>query len=634
MSVNYKLQDFDLEDVVLLGEYQVNAFEKEMNYLTSFDLDRLLAGFRQTAGVDKKGKEVYAGWENLLIGGHTLGHYLTACVQAYKSANIHPEDKKQMAETITYLVNGLRECQVAGKTGLIFGAKILDPTNIEQQFDMVEQGKTEIFKESWVPYYTLHKIFCGLVSVALLDGEMAEVAKVAKTIASDLADWVYNRGSKWSEETHNTVLSIEYGGVNDCLYDVYLLTGKEEHLKAAQLFDEIALFERIYKAKSGDDALNNMHANTNIPKFQGALKRFLVTGEEKFLEYVKHFFWMVVENHTYITGDNSEWEHFGKDKILDGERTNCNCETCNAYNMLKICKILYKLTGDTVYADWYENTYINSILSSQNPETGMTTYFQPMASGYFKTFSDPFTSFWCCTGSGMENFTKLGESYYFHTDKALVVNQYISSKITWKEQGVSLVQETKIPAENTATFTVQGDFKGELWFRIPAWQKKDMVIAVNGKEVAYQVTGACEGKGYAVLAGGLADGDVVTVTLALGITAKNLPDGPDTYGFLYGPYVLSGLLGQDHMEEGKTGVDVTIAKEKAFAKGTFAGEEEVISVKKGSVLDFMASADAHFEKSVKDGAVFFDLKDTDAKLQYTLHYAQYKSRFGLYFKFK
>ena len=342
--------DFSLKDLTLLGEYQVNALEKEINYLLSFDLDRLLAGFRETAGLDKKGKERYGGWESLLIGGHTLGHYLTACAQAYSSANTGNEEKEGLAKNLTYLVQELRACQLAQGTGLIFGAIILDPSNVEQQFDMVEQGKTEIFKESWVPYYTLHKLFCGLVSIAYLEQELGETAKLAKVIASDLADWVYNRGSKWSEQTHKTVLSIEYGGVNDCLYDVYLLTGKEEHLKAAQLFDEVELFERIYHAKPGDDALNNMHANTNIPKFQGALKRYLVTGEEQFLEYVKHFFWLVVNCHSYITGDNSEWEHFGKDNILDGERTNCNCETCNAYNMLKICKLLYMITGDTVYA--------------------------------------------------------------------------------------------------------------------------------------------------------------------------------------------------------------------------------------------------------------------------------------------
>ncbi|MBQ5563119.1 MAG: glycoside hydrolase family 127 protein, partial [Clostridia bacterium] len=36
--------------------------------------------------------------------------------------------------------------------------------------------------------------------------------------------------------------------------------------------------------------------------------------------------------------------------------------------------------------------------------------------GYFKVYGERFTKFWCCTGTGMENFTKLGDSLYFHSE--------------------------------------------------------------------------------------------------------------------------------------------------------------------------------------------------------------------------
>lgn len=98
--------------------------------------------------------------------------------------------------------------------------------------------------------------------------------------------------------------------------------------------------------------------------------------------------------------------------MLDKERTSCNCETCNVYNMLKMTKQLFLLTGEVKYADWYENAFVNSILSSQHPETGMTTYFQPMVSGYYKVYGERFGQFWCCNGTGLENFTKLQESFY------------------------------------------------------------------------------------------------------------------------------------------------------------------------------------------------------------------------------
>ena len=56
-------------------------------------------------------------------------------------------------------------------------------------------------------------------------------------------------------------------------------------------------------------------------------------------------------------------------------------------------------------------------------------YFQPMASGYQKVFGTLENSFWCCTGSGMENFTKLQDSIYFKGKNVIAVNQYLASKL-------------------------------------------------------------------------------------------------------------------------------------------------------------------------------------------------------------
>ena len=419
------LDSFSLSDITLKDAYLVNASEKETEYLLSIDADRLLAGFRETAGLDMKGKKRCAGWEDSLIGGHTMGHYLTACVQAYEYAGTSAENRKKLFKIIEYIAKTLKECQDATGTGFIFGSTVLDAENVEKQFDNVEKGLTDINTEAWVPWYTMHKIFEGLLSVESMKDENAkDVASCALETVSALGDWVYGRTSGWGAETHKTVLSTEYGGMNDVLYDLYILTGKEEHKKAAESFDETELFEKVLNAKPGDDVLNNIHANTTIPKFMGALKGYVADrSKTEYLEYAKAFWTLVTEHHSYVTGGNSEWEHFGRDNILDAERTNANCETCNAYNMLKLTKLLFMITGEQKYAEWYENTFINSILSSQNPETGMTTYFQPMASGYFKVFSSPEENFWCCTGTGMENFSKLGESFYFKKGNTLIVDK-------------------------------------------------------------------------------------------------------------------------------------------------------------------------------------------------------------------
>lgn len=624
---------FSLSKVILKDSYLVNAFEKEVLYLTAFDTDKLLAGFRETAGVDMRSTERYSGWENMLIGGHTLGHYMTACVRSCESANCNASDRHELLIILKRLVDGLKECQEAGKTGFLFGATILDKENVELQFDYVEENKTNIMTQAWVPWYTMHKLFEGFVSVVNMDlnGELtANIKATAKEITAKLADWVYGRTSSWSEELNKIVLGIEYGGMNDCLYDVYLITDKQEHLEAAHTFDQVELFERVLHGDKGDNILNNYHANTTIPKFLGALKRYVVTGEEDYYEYALHFWRLVGENHTYITGGNSEWEHFGEDLVLNKERTNCNCETCNVYNMLKMTKLLFMITGDVKYADWYENAFINSILSSQNPETGMTTYFQPMDSGYYKVYGEKFNKFWCCTGTGMENFTKLQESFYFQKEDTLIVNQYFASSVIWNN--AEIIQCANIPQSELVSFLIKQPLAGNILFRLPYWLADSAKIIVNEKNCPYSITGGGENKGYALVEGPFEANTRIELALPMKVVAYNLPDGENTYGFKYGPVVLSALLGTKDMIDTTTGVNVTIPSNRILEEQYLPGQSEQIIISEGSVEEWIHDLDRHFVRK-EPGILEWILTGTNANLTYVPHYSQYKERYGIYFTF-
>ena len=620
------IMNFSLADITMTDEYCTNAFEKELKYLLSFDNDRLLSGFRENAGLSTKGAKRYGGWENTNIAGHAVGHYLTALAQAYLHPELNDSQRKEISSKIYALVDGLRECQKnsKGKAGFIWAAAHPNGTGVEVQFDNIEAGKSNIINEAWVPWYTMHKLIAGIVDIYNATGY-----EPAKELGSELGDWVYNRCRTWDERKHNTVLSIEYGGMNDCLYDLYMITGKDEHAAAAHYFDETNLHEAVLKG--GANVLNNKHANTTIPKFLGALKRYIalngkiVNGEKvdasRYLQYAEAFWDMVVTHHTYITGGNSEWEHFGMDDVLDKERTNCNCETCNSYNMLKLSRELFKITGDSKYMDFYENTYYNSILSSQNPETGMTTYFQPMATGYFKVYSSEFDHFWCCTGSGMESFTKLGDSIYMHCDDTLYVNMYQSSVLNWADKNMKITQESSIPESDTAKFTIDGSGAAEFRFRIPDWTAGKLKVKVCGEDYSYKTV-----NGYAQVTGDFKTGDIIELTIPEAVKAYSLPDNNTVYGFKYGPVVLSAELGKQNMITSSTGMWVTIPKDKVTPSETIQ-----ITDNNSSVSTFMANIDKHL---VRDGSSMkFTLKDTEQTLTFSPHYRQYQQRYGIYWNF-
>ena len=583
------LEDFSMQNVTLLDKYEQNAFNKEVEYLKSLEPDRLMRGFGDISG-RKINAEKYGGWETSAIQGHTLGHYLTAVSQAYATSK--DEELKKITD---YMISVLKGCQL--KNGYLHAIP-------ESHYDQIESGNTS---GTWVPWYSMHKILAGLVDVYAFTGN-----KDALKIASKLGDWVYSRTSKWTPEMQQTVLNVEYGGMNDCLYNLYKHTKNEKHMSAAHSFDEMSLFEPLY---NGKDILNGKHANTTIPKIVGAINRYTVTGEEYYLQVAANFWQIVVENHTYITGGNSEWEHFGEPKVLDAERTSCNCETCNTYNMLKLTRALFKATGDVRYSDYYENTFINAILSSQNPQTGMTTYFQPMASGFFKVYSSPFDHFWCCTGSGMENFSKLGDSIYFHNENSIFVNRYTSSSVIWEEKGLTITQNADLPV---VTFTVNGSADAEIVLRVPDWCKDKPTVKINGEKKLVR-----EKNGFITLDRVWKDGDVIEYQMPMSITIHSLPDNENAVAFKYGPWVLSADMGTNNMNTGTTGVDVTVPLWDTALSDT-------LIVEKGTVNKWLRNIE---ENLVKIGdSLEFKLNGTNQELIFSPHYKQHTNRYGIYFR--
>lgn len=591
-----RLKDFQMDQVIVTNEYYVNAFAKEVAYLKSFQADRLLAGFRENRGLLPKA-EKYPGWESTEIKGHTLGHYLTASSHAYTNTK-----DKQILDTLLYMMDELHACQF--ESGYISAFP-------EKLFDHVENNQP-----AWVPWYTMHKMISGFISVY-----KSTYSQAARDIVTKLGDWVFNRTSTWSPEVHAKVLAVEYGGMNDCLYELYRLTGDEKHLSAAHMFDELTLFTPIHE---GIDILRGKHANTTIPKFLGALNRYKVLGESEafYLEACIQFWDMVVHHHSYITGGNSEWEHFGEPDILNGERSNFTCETCNSYNMLKLTRELFKITKNVKYADFYENNLINAILSSQNPETGMTMYFQPMATGYFKVYSSPFDHFWCCTGTGMENFTKLNDSIYFHSENSLYVNQYISSSLTWEDMQMEITQTTNIPETDTARFIIRipdgGERKLAVHFRVPDWASGEIAVALNGMNILCSVQ-----EHYVVLDRVWQNNEVVDIQIPMKVSYLGLQDCQSVVGFKYGPVVLSAALGQADMVQSLTGVMVSVPTKSMLIK-------DFITIKNGSAAHWLDHIEEHLVK--KEDQLAFVLRNTDEDdhLVFTPHYKQHQERYGIY----
>jgi DUF1680 family protein len=544
---------FGLEQVRLLPGPFRDAMELDRKYLLSLEPDRLLHNFRVNAGLSSSARPL-GGWEapSCELRGHFVGHYLSACALLYAATG--DQRLKGKAEDV---VAELAKCQKALGGGYLSAFP-------EEFIDRVEN-----FRKVWAPWYTLHKVLAGLIDVHEHCGSAR-----ALEVARRFADWAEARTDRLGDERMQKMLGNEHGGMNEALANLYALTGEEKYLRLARRFNHRAVIE---PASRRQDRLTGLHANTQIPKFIGAARQYELTGDEG-LRAAAAFFWdTVVKERSYVIGGNSDGEHFTPpDKLSQALGTN-TAETCNTYNMLKLTCHLFCWAPRAEYADYYERALYNHILASQDPRTGMMCYYVPLRPGARKAYSTPLNSFWCCTGTGVENHARYGEAIYFHDggDK-LYWALFVASELDWKAKGVKLRQETRYPEEGRSRllFTCDKPVRLGLQVRHPAWATAGFAITVNGRKEAVD----SKPGSFAVVARTWQSGDVVEVTMPLPLHTEGFRDNPHRQAVLHGPLVLAA-----EVPPGKSASVAVSAEGKALAglkpvagkPSTFVGPGEV-----------------------------------------------------------
>ncbi|WP_186577861.1 glycoside hydrolase family 127 protein [Aquibacillus kalidii] len=514
-------------DVKLLDGIFRKSQEKGKEYLLYLDVDRLVAPCYEAVH-QKARKPRYGGWESMGIAGHSIGHWLSAVATMYEVTGDEALNKK-----LEYAINELELIQSLDGTGYVSGFP-------RDCFDEVFTGEFRVdnfsLGGSWVPWYSLHKIFAGLIDVYQILG-----MNKALEIVTKLSEWAHTGLSKLSDQQFQKMLTCEHGGMNEAMADMYLITGEEKYLILAKRFCHQAILEPLAK---GEDDLEGKHANTQIPKVIGAAKLYDITGEQRYRDMAE-FFWNQVTNYrSYVIGGNSIGEHFGPENAE--ELGILTTETCNTYNMLKLTEHLFNWEQKSVYMDYYERALYNHILASQDPDSGMKTYFVSTQPGHFKVYCSPDDSFWCCTGTGMENPARYTRSIYSLQGGGLHVNLFVASRIKIEDQQMEILQETTFPETNRTvlTFKQANHVTMPVKIRIPNWIDGKIQVKVNGEEVA-----VVSDKDYVTVEKEWTTNDRIEITLPMKLYSYVAKDDVKKQAIMYGPVVLAGALGRENFPE-------------------------------------------------------------------------------------
>lgn len=526
--------EFPLGDITILGGPLKHARDLNIATLLKYDCDRLLAPYRKEAGLQPK-KPTYPNWDGL--DGHVGGHYLSAL--AINAATGNDECRKRME----YMISGLKQCAEANdKRGEAWSKNYVGGfPNSAHLWSTFMKGDFGPYFGAWAPFYNLHKMYAGLRDAWLYCGN-----EDAKTLFIKFCDWAVAITSGLSDDQMERMLGNEHGGMDEVLADAYAMTGNEAYLNCARRFAHKQL---LVPMENHQDCLDNMHANTQIPKVIG-FQRIAELGHDEKYHEASEFFWEVVTRERSLAlGGNSRREHFPtKETCIDYVNDIDGPESCNTYNMLKLTEALNRENPNGMYGDFYEVAMYNHILSTQHPEHGGYVYFTSARPRHYRNYSAPNMAMWCCVGTGMENHGKYGQFAWTHTkgakaaDDALYMNLFLPSQLNWKERGIIIKQETDFPYAETSQVTVtKGKGAFTLKIRKPEWCDD---FKVKGEGFSFQTE---EKDGYICISRKWKKGDKLSISMPMHAYIKHMPNVPQYVAIMYGPILLGMKTGTEDM---------------------------------------------------------------------------------------
>jgi hypothetical protein len=550
-----------LGSVRLLGGPLKRAQDADARYLLDLEPDRMLAYYRQRAGLEPKGKP-YGGWDagGRNLTGHIAGHYLSAVSLMYAATG-----DARFKERADYIVKEFKEVQDKNGDGYLSALE-----NGRECWAAVTRGDIRSggfdLNGLWSPWYTLHKTYAGLRDAFRYTGN-----RTALDVEINFARWAEGILSTLNDVQIQRMLNTEFGGMNEVLADLYADTGDKHWLNLSYKFEHRAFIEPL---KNHVDNLAGRHGNASIPQLIGAAARFAYAGKPGDVMAASFFWDEVVQHHSYATGGHGLAEYWGEPGRLADRVDGRTAESCNIYNMLKLTRELFALRPDAHYADFLERALFNHVLGSMDPEDGRMCYMVPVGRGVQHEYQDMQRSFTCCVGSGMENHALHGYGIYYESGDRLWVNLYAPSTAEWAAAGVKLQVDTDFPEGESATvkLTLGSPKEFTLALRRPYWAGEGFAVKINGEAAPDDVidparalalparaggnrpAGGGQGGGarvaprlssYVELKRTWKTGDTVQVTLPKTLRLEPTPDNPRVAAVMWGPLVLAGDLGPD-----------------------------------------------------------------------------------------
>lgn len=307
-----------------------------------------------------------------------------------------------------------------------------------------------------------------------------------------------------------------YASICNAMAELYHWTGDKKYNDTASYLLDHQLQRLGWDAMLRDKKpLRGHTAGWGIVYF-AMLDVYRATGEARWLEHLEYAHKALVAEHLQPHGAFS-----GQHERLAGKGPYLNTELCDSFWWVWCWTEMFKLTGETRYADFAEKAALNALPGQRSKDGQVAAYFvnpnQLKATGNLNYSARRWVE--CCHSNAPRTIPILAENMVLATpDGGLALAYFGQLECRTKLKNgtqVTLVEKTDYPFRETVQVTLKLEPRKAtfpLRVRIPGWSH-DASITINGEKISAK----CKEGDWARLEREWSDGDCLELTFPASI---------------------------------------------------------------------------------------------------------------------
>lgn len=318
---------------------------------------------------------------------------------------------------------------------------------------------------------------------------------------------------------------------------------------------------------------NGQKAYEMMSCYEGLLELYKITGNTLYLSVVEKTVNKIIDEEINVAGSGSAFECWYGGRERQTFPTYHTMETCVTFTWMQLCNRLLDITGNSLYADYIENSIYNALLASLKSDASQIAKYSPLEGWRHEGEEQCGMHINCCNANGPRGFALIPAYAYQIKGETIFLNLYSQSESTVQLPGkkeVKLTQQTDYPITGTIRISVDPAKKSHfaLSLRIPSWSKQTS-LKVNGSKITDVLPGS-----YCTIERDWNKGDQITVELDMRAKVVELNQAQ---AIVRGPVVLArdsrfndGAVDEASVIVVKDGyVDLTPSKNAGFTWMSF-----------------------------------------------------------------